>query len=150
MNKILSIIFILIILQGCSFKPMLADKKYDLRFTKIIYVGDKQINKSIKENLINNSVGNNNFEIYFVTAKNKEVVSSNAKGDPIKFKLKINLEYKIIKDEEILVNNSVIKETNYNNIDDKLELSQFEENTINNLIDDLSQEILMSVVAIDS
>ena len=56
MNKILSIIFILIILQSCSFKPMLADKKYDFRFTKIIYDGDKQINKSIKENLINNSV----------------------------------------------------------------------------------------------
>ena len=47
-----------------------------------------------------------------------------------------------------MVKTSVIKETNYNNIDDKFELSQFEENIINNLIEDLFQEILMSVLAL--
>ena len=64
------------------------------------YFDSKELNSlinSIKEKgiiqpLTVRKVGNNNFEIYFVTAKNKEVVSSNAKGDPIKFKLKINLE----------------------------------------------------------
>ena len=150
MNKLLSIIFTLVILYGCSFKPMLADKKYDFRFIQIKFEGDKKINQSIKQNLVRNSVGNNNFEVYFITTKKKEIISSNAKGDPIKFKIKINLEYKILRNGDVLANNKVIKETNYNNINDKLELSQFEENVLNNLIEDLSQEILMSAVAIES
>ena len=63
MNKLLSIIFTLVILYGCSFKPMLADKKYDFRFIEIKFEGDKKINQSIKQNLVRNSVGNNNFEV---------------------------------------------------------------------------------------
>ena len=150
MSKIISILLFLVVLVSCSFKPMLANKKYDFRFVNIKFEGDKKVNEIVKQNLIQSGSGKENFDIFFETKKIKEIISSNAKGDPEKFKLEIQFEYQIIKNEEILINKSIRRHTSYNNINDKFELSQFEANVINNITEEIIQEILTSVMAVGS
>ena len=46
--------------------------------------------------------------------------------------------------------NLISKETVYDNLTDKFELSQYEENIQNNLIENISSEILLSLLEISS
>ena len=150
MNKLLSLLLVLLFTQSCSFKPMLADKSYNFKFVNIKFEGDRNINQILNQELKDISKGKKEYDIYFKTKKNKEIVSSNAKGDPEKFRLEISLDYNLIFNGDTLVKNSVSKESTYNNINDKFELSQFEKNIIKNLTKELFQTMLMSVTAIDS
>ena len=46
---------------------MLANKKYDFRFVNIKFEGDKKVNEIVKQNLIQNGSGKENFDIFFET-----------------------------------------------------------------------------------
>ena len=72
---------------------MLATKNFDFKFEKIIYQGDPKINDIIKNDLTRKSNGNKIYSINFTTKKYREILSSNEKGDPTKFKLKIETSY---------------------------------------------------------
>ena len=84
MNKLLSLLLVLLFTQSCSFKPMLADKSYNFKFVNIKFEGDRNINQILNQELKDISKGKKEYDIYFKTKKNKEIVSSNAKGDPEK------------------------------------------------------------------
>ena len=150
MNKFFTLLLSFIILYGCGFKPMLVEKNYDIKFEKINTKGNYDINKKLKDKLIEKSNGSKIYNIYLNSDKNKEVVSSNEKGDPQKFKLIIKVNYEIYKEDTKLVVNLISKETVYNNLTDKFELSQYEENIQNNLIENISSEILLSLLEISS
>ena len=150
MNKFFILLLSFVILYGCGFKPMLVEKNYDIKFEKINTEGNYDINKKLKDKLIEKSNGSKIYNIYLNSDKNKEVVSSNEKGDPQKFKLIIKVNYEIYKEDTKLVVNLISKETVYDNLTDKFELSQYEENIQNNLIENISSEILLSLLEISS
>ena len=150
MTKILRISFLYFILSSCAYEPILLKKNYNFNFNKINFEGNKDINKVIKENLIDvtNNISVNNFELYFNTKKEKKTISSNKKGDPAIYKINITLNYNLKKDGKILINNEIVKHATYNNIDDKFELLKFEENVLINLSEKLSQDILISTTSL--
>ena len=90
--------------------------------------------------------GNKVFDLEFSTEKNREIISSNAKGDPTIFKLNINLNYIVFKNDEEIINDEIEKQLTYNNIDDKFELDKYEESIIKNISESLSDEILISIL----
>ena len=73
MTKILRISFLYFILSSCAYEPILLKKNYKFNFNKINFEGNEDINKVIKENLIDvtNNISVNNFELYFNTKKEK-------------------------------------------------------------------------------
>ena len=85
------------------------------------------------------------YDIKFKTEKLKEILSSNEKGDPTVYKIQINISYILFEKNKNILENEISKQIIYNNINDKFELSQYEENVINNLANNISSEILMSV-----
>lgn len=145
MNKILFIPIIFFILSSCSYEPIFSNKKYDFQFVEIVKEGNKNINELVTDNLLRKGNGNKKYKINIKSKKYKEIVSTNEKGDPIVFKIQIEINYKLFDDNLILLNKDIIKQTTYNNINDKLELIKYEENIINNLAYSISTEILMSV-----
>ena len=76
------------------------------------------------------------------------ILSSNEKGDPTVYQLKIDTSYLLLKEKKNILVNKISKQIIYNNIDDKFELSQYENNIINNVALNISSEILMSVNAL--
>ena len=149
MNKLLVILLLCCSLFACSYEPIFSNKKFNLKFTDISFKGDFKINKIIKDNLSKKVKGDKEFELYFFTEKNKEVVSSNAKGDPTIYKITIDLDYFIKKSGEIIFEENIKKNLTYNNIDDKFELLKYEDNIVLNLSKNISDEILMSVIALE-
>ena len=132
MNKIINISLFIFLIFGCSYEPILLNKNSSFKFNNIITNGDKDFNKILKEK--------------FTTEKEKEILSSDTKGDPKIFKLKLDVEYKIEDSGKFILNNKITEEFTYNNMNDKFELLKLEENIINTIAQKISNEISKSVV----
>mgnify|MGYP001322413731 CR=1 FL=1 len=150
MNKIIKIFFIIFLLNGCGYQPILLKKNYDFSFTKIELNGDLVINEIIKNYLSEriNIKAIKKYNLYISSIKNKEIVSSNKKGDPTIYKLNIIVDYNLSKNGEIIFRNKILKQTTYNNINDKFELLKYEENIVKNLSERFADDILISTTAL--
>ena len=147
MNKFILLIISIFILNACSYEPILLKKNYDFEFNKIEFSGDKTVNEIIKNRISRLSSGNKKYDIYYKSKIEKTVVSSNKKGDPTIFNLNIDLEYKITDKDKIIIKNKISKQSTYNDIKDKFELSNYEINSIKNLAKRIGDEIMMSLIS---
>lgn len=150
MNKIIIIFLLLTTLLSCSYRPILGDKKYDFQISNINFEGENKLNNIIKKNLKNNVFGNKKYDLFFITNKKKEVVTSNDKGKPLNFRLNVNLEYQIFYDNKKILKSTIVKQEVYENKTDKFELSQDEENILLNLSEELSNDLLMAIVLLNN
>ncbi len=147
MNKFILLIISIFILSACSYEPILLKKNYDFEFNKIEFSGDKTVNEIIKNRISRVSSGNKKYNIYYNSKIEKSVVSSNEKGDPTIFNLNIDLEYKITDKEKVIIKNKISKQSTYNDIKDKFELSNYEINSIKSLAKRIGDEIMMSLIS---
>ena len=147
MNKFLLLIVSIFILSACSYEPILLKKNYDFEFNKIEFSGDKTVNEIIKNRISRVSSGNKKYNIYYNSKIEKSVVSSNEKGDPTIFNLNIDLKYKITDKDKVIIKNKISKQSNYNDIKDKFELSNYEINSIKSLAKSIGDEIMMSLIS---
>ena len=147
MNKFLLVFITLFIISSCSYKPILTSKKNDFTLENISSDTESKINLIIKKNLLDKSGNseNNKYDLNFSTEDEKEIVSSNENGDPTIFKIKIIINYALSQDNKIIFTNKIVKQVNYNNINDKFELLKYEENILNSLLKNISQEILTTI-----
>ena len=145
MNKVIKILILLFVLQGCSFEPILINKNFDFKFENISSSGDKRINEIIKNNLLSRTSGNKKYKINLNSEKDIKTVSSDSKGDPRIYKLQIKVEYNILLDEINIFNNTITKQATYNNITDKYELLQYENNITKSLSTNIAEELLFSI-----
>ena len=145
MNKVIKILILLFTLQGCSFEPILINKNFDFRFENISSSGDEKINEIIKSNLLSRTKGNKKYKINLYSTRDKQIVSSDSKGDPKNYKLQIKVDYKLLLNEKKIYENTVVKQTTYNNITDKYELSQYENNLTKILSENIAEELLLSI-----
>tara|TARA_B100000989_G_scaffold298412_1_gene287608 strand:+ start:1906 stop:2358 length:453 start_codon:yes stop_codon:yes gene_type:complete len=145
MNKLFKFIILILILQACSYEPIYLNKNYNFQFSNINLLGDEQINKKIKNFLIYNANGDKSYGINLKTSKRREIVTSDSKGDPKIYKIIINLKYQIYQNEKEIKQDQIYKQVTYKSIKDKFELSQYENNILKNLSDNISKEILLAV-----
>ena len=147
MNKFILLIISIFILSACSYEPILLKKNYDFEFNKIEFSGDKTVNEIIKNRISRVSSGNKKYNIYYNSKIEKSVVSSNEKGDPTIFNLNIDLEYEITDEDKVIIKNKISKQSTYNDIKDKFELSNYEINSIKSLSKKIGDEIMMSLIS---
>ena len=147
MNKFLLLIVSIFILSACSYEPILLKKNYDFEFNEIEFSGDKTVNEIIKNRISRVSSGNKKYNIYYNSKIEKSVVSSNEKGDPTIFNLNIDLEYEITDEDKVIIKNKISKQSTYNDIKDKFELSNYEINSIRSLAKKIGDEIMMSLIS---
>ena len=153
MNKIFyKIIFLFFIfgLISCSYKPIFLEKNYDFKIKEVILSGNKDINRIIKNKLSlvksNEDNKNKNYIIQVNTKKNRETISKDSKGDPLKFQITIVVNYKIISEENLILDNKIEKSNIYNNDSDQFKLEQTEEIIIENLSESISDIIISSII----
>ncbi len=144
MIRLVNLIFLILLLSGCAYEPILLKKNYDFNFVEINTSGEPKINEIITNRLANNTKtsSDTDYKIFFQSVKDKKVISSNKKGDPTIYKITVKLKYKIMQNNKAIIENEIIKQTTYNNIDDKFELLKKEENMIKNLSEKFADDIL--------
>ena len=155
MNKILVkpiILFLLFSITSCSYKPIFLEKNYDFQIREISLVGDKDINRTIqnKLKLIKNDQNNKkNYNINIESTKIKEIVSKDSKGDPVKFEINVLVEYKILINNNTLLDTKIEKKNIYSNDSDPFKLEQTENIILQNLSESVGDAIISSIINLD-
>ena len=107
MNKLIYLFLLLFIFNACSYEPILSKKKNNFNFTEVKTTGNKFINEIIRENLLNKGQGNRSIKINLNSNKDKKVISSNKKGDPVNFKIQINVDYVVYENNMEIIKDNV-------------------------------------------
>ena len=148
-SKIVMIAFILVT-TSCSYKPIFSEKNYNFQIDEIILSGDNDVNRIINRKLTmikkSQNLNKKNFSVIINSIKNKEIISNDSKGDPLKFEINILIEYKILENGQIILERKIDKSNIYNNKSDKFELDQSEKNIIQNLSENIGDNIISSII----
>ena len=149
--KIYLILLFVILITGCSYKPILSKQSYDFSIEKVELNGNKEVNYIIKERLINlkNQNAKNKYYVQIETSKIKNIISNDSKGDPSKLEIIISSTFQISNSEKLLIKRKVKMKNAYNNISDKFKLKNYELIIIENLSQKISDSIISTIVNIN-
>ncbi len=149
--KIYLILLLVILITGCSYKPILSKQNYDFSVEKVELNGDKEVNYIIKERLINlkNQNTKNKYYVQIETSKIKNIISNDSKGDPSKLEIIISSTFQISNSEKLLITRNVKMKNTYNNNSDKLKLKKYELFIINNLSQKISDSLISTIANIN-
>jgi len=165
--KIYLILLLVILITGCSYKPILSKQNYNFFVERVTLNGDKEINYIIKKNLTNSGLyteddakreeqlnlkNQNNKNKYYVqieTSKVKNIISNDSKGDPSKLEMIISSTFQISNSEKLLINRKIKMKNTYNNISDKLKLKDYELIIIKNLSQKISDSLISTIANIN-
>ena len=145
--------FFIIGLSACSYKPIFSEQNYGFEIEKIILNGEKDINRIINSKLksikSDGKIKKEKYTLVIQSKKNREIVSKDSKGDPLKFKMVISIEYKLSKKGNLILSNKIEKDNVYNNDSDKFELEQTEDIILEKLTGSISDSLISSIINLD-
>tara|TARA_B100001059_G_scaffold168136_1_gene167901 strand:+ start:1279 stop:1719 length:441 start_codon:yes stop_codon:yes gene_type:complete len=143
MKKFLIIFFFI---TACGYQPLYLIKD-EIFFEKITLSGDKRINRKIVSTsaIKKSSEGNLNNEIILNTNKNIITTSRDSKGQPATFKSLIEVKFTIMKDGKISREKTFRESFDYNNIENKYDLSTYQNDVENNLIDKIVEDLIIFI-----
>ena len=147
MNKIINYTFLLTLffLTNCGYEAVLSNQNFKFSINTNKLNGDQKINSLITNNFNKLKENEKKYDLTLLSSKEKIVISKDSKGDPSIFELKINVNYIVEREGEVLISNKINKKTTYNNITDKFELENYEKTIIDNLASEISDNIMLSI-----
>ena len=150
MKKIykLSSILIVILLVNCGYTPIYSVKLINFKIDRIEFTGDKNLkyklqNKLKKYKNIKNSKNTLTLEIN--SKKKITTQSKNSKGEALFYLMEIKINITSTNQNNIIKENNFIESFTYNNKTDKFDLTQYEKNIEENLIDSLINKIIIDL-----
>ena len=150
-NKLLIIIFTLITLTSCGYKPIVSSNNLDLTISKININENNNINKIIKRNLkIYSNLDNKSKKIELNINSNKSIltISKDSKGDPINLRMQITVEAKIFLNGQELNIKSYLESFTYPNIENKFDLNKYENTIEKNLVNKITKNIVLNLISL--
>ena len=150
MKKIF-LISIILFLNGCGYTPLYSSKDSNYKVISL----NKNVNNSLT-NYVQNSIeviSNENAEkslnISFEYNENISVILKNSKGNPTKNRLNVIIDLSLLDSNDNLIASKKFSESFEYNIDDnKFNLKQYEKNIKFNLIEDITQQILVFLASV--
>jgi len=144
--KFLKIIFIFqfILLTSCGYKAI--NNIYDYKFAITDYelVGNSEINKKLEKNilrLVENDNASRFFKINISSNLIKNATSKDSSGDDSSYEIKIIVDLAITENDILIDKRKIQKQIDYNTLESKFELKQYE----NLLIKDLTDQINLNI-----
>ena len=144
MNKLTSFLF-LIFITSCGFSPIYLSNENSIiqSVKKIELNGNESLGENIKNILNIETNKNNKFLIIFNSSVEKISISKNSSSATTSFMMIMDVGISVIDNNEILLEKSFNKNFTYNNRDNKFELLEYERSIEENLISEISDEILL-------
>ena len=142
MIKKIFIIFFFI--TACGYQPIYI-KKNEIKFSEIIISGYKQINRKILSLLSIKKDNNNNIKSQILIESNKNiiVVSKDTKGQPASYQTILQIKLSITENNRLIKTKTFSEDFTYNNIENKYDLSTYQNDVENNLINKIVEDIII-------
>ena len=137
-------VLVFIIFVQCGFKPMFANKEVNFKIEKI--KSNKKI--EIVENRLNNlSITNPKFfyDLVIDYSESKTTLSKNSQGKSLLLRIKMKLDLKVIENNKIIMEKNYLSNFDYQNLDKKFELSDYENEIKKNMFDEIANKILIDL-----
>ena len=143
--KKLTLILIFIFVTNCGFSPIyLSDEKSIFQSIKKIELkGNQNIGERIKNSLNIKTNNKNNYLIIFDSLMEKTSISKSSSNITTGFMMVLDVKISILENDEIILNRNFKKNFTYNNRDNKFELLKYERSIEENLISEISDEIIL-------
>ena len=145
MKKIF-LILIILYLNGCGYTPLYSSKDSNYKIISL----KKNVNNGLTNyvqnsiEVISNENAKKSLNISFDYNENISVILKNSKGDPTKNRLNVVIDLSLLDSNDNLITSKQFSESFEYNIDDnKFNLEQYEKNIKFNLIEDITQQILV-------
>jgi len=144
--KFLKIIFIFqfILLTSCGYKAINNIYDYQFAITDYELVGNSEINKKLEKNilrLVENDNASRFFKINISSNLIKNATSKDSSGDDSSYEIKIIVDLVITENDILIDKRKIQKQIDYNTLESKFELKQYE----NLLIKDLTDQINLNI-----
>ena len=146
MKNILIFFYIinLIFLTSCGYKVLNNINNTNFEIVEIDAKGNNKINDKLKKFFFRYKDKENSSRLFNIQLNSiliKKVTSKNNAGEDVSFSMKINIKLDIFENNQIIKSNTFEKKINYNNLDSKFELKQYENVLVNNLVEEILVEI---------
>ena len=137
------LIFSILTLLSCGFEPLNKSINLDkIIISEKIFSGNNQLNRKIFDKLnLKESDDISGFKFKLHTESQIITLAKNTEGDATSYKTTLLIEISLIKDDKIVKNKSFEKSTTYPNISNKFELTKYQREVENNLINTTLQQI---------
>ena len=147
MMRNIFLIFIFL-LTSCGYQPLyVKENSNPVTFSEIELVGDKDINKQILS-AASIKTDEKSFLHKKLTIKNdKKIIetSKDSKGQPSSYRMILNLEMTIKDKNDNLIQKSFVQQFEYKNMTNKFELSEYESDIENGLIDRIIEQVIIYI-----
>ena len=149
-KNLVKLLILLFFISGCGYSPIFLNKKSDFSIYELSASGNSKLNKIINSRLNNykGSDGSKKFSVTIKTYLNKKIILKNSKGNPKTYRISLKTNI-LIKDLNGNVKEKTfIKTVDYNNRSNKSELKKYENETSKNLVEKISDEIVIYLQSI--
>jgi outer membrane lipopolysaccharide assembly protein LptE/RlpB len=143
--KKLLLIFFILGLTSCGYEAIyFKNQKFNVSISDIKMEGDKKINKKIISflNLSKNN-NSNRIKLKLNSSKKIEPISKDKMGDPSIYRMTIVVYFELSNGDRSLKKKKFSSNFVYNNIKKKFDLSEYQKSIELNLIEKISEEILI-------
>ena len=143
------IIFSLILITSCGYKPLYTSKDVPFSIKNINYdkkVSSRKIVKNLKR--YENNKGENLYEITLSTSEEKKEMFKNKENNISTFRLMVEVNLKVEKNKEMILNKNYQKSFDYQSNEKKFNQSQYEKNLRDSLLDNMSNEIIRDLFSL--
>ena len=142
---------IIIFLNSCGYTPLYSSKESNYKVISF----KKNLNNSLT-NYIQNSIevlsnenADKSLKISFEYNENISIILKDSKGDPAKNRLNVVIDLSLFDNSDNLIISKKFSESFEYNIDDnKFNLKQYEKNIKLNLVEDITQQILVFLASV--
>ena len=150
MKKIV-LVLIFLILNNCGFTPLYSSKNSNYNVISIEKNNSNSLTNYIQNSIsvLSNENSEKNFKINFNFVEDIAVILKDSKGDPKKNRLTITVDLSIFSEDQSLISVKEFSESfEYNIQDNKFNLKQYEKNIKFNIVEDITQQILVFLASI--
>ena len=147
-------LFLLLIgATSCAYSPIFSEKNYNFEIDEIKFNGEREVNKVIENKLKliqkSKNVEKKKYNIEIFSKKERNIISKDSKGDPLKYEMNIIVEFTVIDNGSLILQKKIEKNNIYNNDTDLFELERNEKNITNNISRNISDIIFSSIINLD-
>ena len=149
MKKLLPCLCFLFIFSCSGYEPIFSTKDMDFNIDRIENIDSGSTTKEIIRNIRSYKLDANkkNYSLKISSIKKNKVTSRDSKGDPLTYRITIDVKVDIFSDDQDFLLNTinVLKEFTYNYQVNQFALGQYRQNIIKNLIVRISEEIILEL-----
>ena len=151
-KRIIFFLVLSLLFYGCGFESIYNLKNTNFRFSEII-TNDENISLNIKDRLTSyysTDLGKTDYSLEIKLNKKRIVKSKNKLGEALVYSIEIKGDILIFKNQSLQSTLDVNEFFEYQNTDDKFELSTYERNIEKNLTSNITNDLIIRIIDIQN